>query len=368
MHDVEESQRVKEFVEAAVVASTIEAPLDPGLTFLELVELGGPLSLKKGQIDRHLPALYANSIQPGPAGRLLPASMQALMLCGGFGWVYEPDPINRHCLAFVHDTLRAIADELGDRYAQMDRRILATRGEAAGLRVQDTDAAITLMILAEALIEKDGVVRYQPGKEWIGTPPVDRSPLQTRRPSMVMDLLGPVRDIIARRTDGRPTTTDPLRAFEERLKSLGHAKFETWWRQTVIELQRTDPQLAPVSAVVLSAALCEASLIFVTDRARRLGNSMNFRDAERSPRHWKMDQLAGAARSGADPVLTPQAGDRCLELNRIRQRVHVGRLIDPDENPPRPDTNPQEAREARATADLVIGQVLMWVDRNPETR
>lgn len=362
--DFDEMQRIKEFVTSAVEASVLEAPLAPGLNYLELVTLGEPNGCKKGQIERHLPMLQAgNDIVMGPGGRYVPSPMVAQTMCGCLGFVYEPDPVNRSCLAFIQKTLKAIADDEGDASAQLERSVLVHRAEAEGLPNLDTEAAITLLLLAEALIEKNGIVRYRPGQDQMGRPL--KTPGQPLPKALLTRLRGPVRDVVARRSDGRPTAVEPLRAFEERLAGLGFQKFQAWWRQTVIELNHMDAHHSPISTVVLSASLCEATLIFAGVRARAMGKPLRFRDAEKQPRFWRMDQLATAAKNGDNSILTPQTADRCIELNRMRQRVHMSRLIDTEDNPPTPDTNPQEARDARATTDMVVGQVLKWLEANP---
>src|SRR5208283_144018 len=83
-----------------------------------------------------------------------------------------------------------------------------------------------------------------------------------------------VRDVIARRMDGRPKSAEPLGAFAEQLEKLGYGHFRLWWNQTVTELGRTDPASSPLSALVLAAALVEGALTFVVKHAQRLGLSV----------------------------------------------------------------------------------------------
>jgi hypothetical protein len=240
---------------------------------------------------------------------------------------------------------------------------MVARADAAGLLRKDVEVVITTMILAGALEDQNGVVTYRQGKKWVGGP-CDPIGQPLARP-MLGKMIPLVRDLIARRTDARAHTAEPLPAFEEKLAALGHGNFRIWWRLMVSEQSRTDPQLTPTSSVVLSAALCEAALIFVVDRAKLRGTSMQSKEFEKPPRQWRMDEIVRAARNGQDPILKSNVADRCLELSRMRQRLHVSRLIDPTDNPPRPDTRPEEAREARAVAELVVRQILEWLERNP---
>jgi hypothetical protein len=51
-------------------------------------------------------------------------------------------------------------------------------------------------------------------------------------------------------------------------------------------------------------------------------------------------------------------------LIKVRQRIHAGRMIS-DYPAGVPDLRPEESREAKATADLVVRRVLDWVRRYP---
>jgi hypothetical protein len=107
-----------------------------------------------------------------------------------------------------------------------------------------------------------------------------------------------VKDIIERRTDGRPQYVEPLDAFAEELDKLGHKPFSLWWTQTVAELRHSDPHSSPVSALVLAAAIVEGVLTFVVKHARSLG-AFRSPDFDRAPKTWKIDDLVKSAAKGA---------------------------------------------------------------------
>ena len=175
-----------------------------------------------------------------------------------------------------------------------------------------------------------------------------------------------VRDVIDRRTDGRPTHAEPLDAFGAQLQSLGYGKFRLWWTQTTAELNQTSAQSSPISETVLSAAIVEAVLTFVVKHARSLNlgvfASTNF---DGSPRTWKLDDLVASATSGRDSaILDATLRQRAEGLMRARQRIHAGRMLE-DFPAGVPDLRPEEARDARTTAELVVRRVLDWLERYP---
>jgi hypothetical protein len=168
-----------------------------------------------------------------------------------------------------------------------------------------------------------------------------------------------VKDVISRRTDGRPRHTEPFDVFAERLNSRGYAGFRLWWVPIVSELRRSDVQSASVSVCVLAAALVEGALTLLVKHARsqQVGpfRSSNF---ARDPRHWRIDDLVASAASGRpSSILDPATRSRADGLIQTRQRKHAGRML--SEHPAGvPDLRPEEARDAKQTADLVVRSVI----------
>jgi hypothetical protein len=175
-----------------------------------------------------------------------------------------------------------------------------------------------------------------------------------------------VKDIIERRTDGRPQHAEPLDAFAEQLDRLQYGPFRLWWTQTVAELRRGDAQSSPVSVCVLAAALVEGALTFVVRHARNRNLGV-FRSkaCDGDPRTWRIDDLVASAASGSDSaILDIPTKNRAEILIRTRQRIHAGRML--SEFPGGvPDLRPEEARDAKATAELVVRRVLDWLERYP---
>jgi hypothetical protein len=175
-----------------------------------------------------------------------------------------------------------------------------------------------------------------------------------------------VRDILERRTDGRQSRAEPLDAFGEALAGLGYGQFRLWWTQAVAELRRTDVESSPLSSLVLSAALVEGALAFVVKRGRALDlgpfASSDFRE---DPRRWKLEDLVtSASKGGPNAILDTSALRRADTLLRSRQRIHAGRMM--SEFPTGvPDLRPEEARDAKATTEIVVRRVLDWLDQHP---
>jgi hypothetical protein len=283
----------------------------------------------------------------------------------------EPDYKNFAAFDFVITELNARVRSDGVRNAAVERGVLVERAVAAGLPRNDTELAVTYLALMEQLTEKDGILRFKHANGVHQLPSetleqLNRTHSAPRRKDARVRADPIVRDIIERRADGRPQSVEPLDAFAEQLDRLKHGRFRLWWKQTVAELRCSDVQYSPVSVSVLAAALVEGSLTFVVNHARQLGLGV-FRspDFDRDPRTWKIDDLVTSAASGSDTaILDLQTKTRAEMLIRNRQRIHAGRML--SEFPTGvPDIRPEEARDAKATADQVVRRVLDWLQRFP---
>jgi hypothetical protein len=89
------------------------------------------------------------------------------------------------------------------------------------------------------------------------------------------------------------------------------------------------------------------------------------RTFEGDPKTWKLDDLVTSAAMGRDAaVLNDVARRRAQLLIGSRQRIHAGRMLSEHPGGP-PDIRPEEAREARETADLVVRAILDWLTQHP---
>lgn len=175
-----------------------------------------------------------------------------------------------------------------------------------------------------------------------------------------------VRDIVERRADGRCSSVEPLEAFSENLLPLGYGVFRSWWIQSVAELQRLELSLNPVAVAVISAALVEGCLTFVVKHARSLGlGVMGSKTFDGPPQTWKIDDLVSSASSGGPAaILDSSLRNRADFLIKVRQRIHAGRML-VDHPAGVPDLRPEEARDAKLTAELVVRRVIDWLERHP---
>ena len=251
----------------------------------------------------------------------------------------------------------------------MNRNVLAERAQIAGITRNDTEVAVTIMVLQDQLKEDAGVL--SPRWKVANAGPTCAERQAQAKPALRRNehrarAYQIVRDVVARRDDGRAAHAEPLDAFADTLSKLGDPAFRMWWTQTVGELRRTDPATSPMSATVLSAALVEAALTFTVRHARATGTgAFPSRTFDDGPRTWGLDDLtSGAAAGSANAILDGTARNRAVELARLRQRIHVGRLL--EESVGRvPDLRPEEARAARETAELVVRRIMDWLERHP---
>ena len=288
-------------------------------------------------------------------------------------WVFylpeDPDLRDFPAFDFVVSELNDRVRADGAARAQLERNVIVERAVAKGIRRNAIEAAITYQVMAKSLAEKDGVIRF-PNTADVGGLPSEqmkvRGQQQVHRKPYRARAYPIVRDLIARRTDGRPRSVEPLDAFADELDGLQFGKFRLWWTQTVAELRRSDPQLSPMSATVMAAALVEGVLTFVVKHARSR-NLEVFRSADfdRDQRTWKIDDLIRSAASGSSSaILDPQARARAEALCRTRQRIHAGRMLS-DYPAGVPDLRPDEARDAKGTAEQVVRCVLDWLQKYP---
>lgn len=356
-------QKVMAFLQIALECSVYVAPKEPGLTYAELLEVGKRVGLQAGEIGDALPRVATQYF--GRSGRLFLDHPDPMW--SHFAMRREPEYRNIEAFDFMHVQLNDLIRSEGARNARIDRAVLVDRAIAAGISRDHIEAAITISALCDVVVEKDNVLssRY-------GTP---IEPLPSMQPVMPVPvrnreergkIFGIVKDVVERRTDGRPKHAEPLDAFPEALARLGYGNFRLWWTQTVAELRTANYTTAPVSSLVLSAALVEGSLTFVVAHARAK-NFAVFRssDFKGEPRTWKIDELINSAASGGEAaILDEPTRHRAATLSKARQRIHAGRMLS-DYPTGVPDLRPEEARDGRATAEQVVRRVLDWLERYP---
>jgi hypothetical protein len=362
------NREISNLLNAAIECSIFLSPTDPGLTYQELLEVGKRAEYLDGEVRDA--AVSAGQRIPR-SGKLMLDKTTLHM------WAFlqreEPELRNFDAFDFVVDELNIRVKTDGMANARIDRNILIERAISKGIPQRDIEVAIVYQTLAGQLTEKDGIIRFShnTGVRELPSETLAKLSLGHGAPSRKTARIRAfpiVKDIIERRTDGRPQSVEPLDAFAEQLDKLSYGAFRLWWKQTVAELRRGDPNSAPVSVSVLAAALVEGALTFVVKHARNTSLGVfRSKDFDGDPRTWKIDDLVASAASGSDSaILDLQTKNRAETLIRTRQRIHAGRML--SEFPTGvPDIRPEEARDAKATADQVVRRVLDWLGRYPPT-
>jgi hypothetical protein len=327
------NQEVSSFLAAALECSVFCSPLQPGLTVEELIEVASRAGYQKGEV---MDALLRVTTRYFGQKLLLPSPTTMS------SWVFlapeDPDFRNFDAFDFVINELNTLAKAEGAARAAILRDVVVERAAAKGIDHRDIQLAITYQVMASILAEKDGVLRF-PNGQGVRALPSDQlrsTPQHTHRKPWRKKAYPLVKDIIERRSDGRPNYAEPLDAFADQLDSLNYGHFRLWWKQTVAELRQTDPNTAPTSSSVLAAALVEGVLTFVVNHARNMGRGVfQSKDFERPPRNWKIDDLvASATTGGATAILDTPTKNRAETLIRSRQRIHAGRFLSEFPNGP----------------------------------
>lgn len=355
---------VRAHLVAALECSVYVAPRDYGLAHTEILEVGRRLGFKDGEIGDAIPGAAAQAYFGD--SRLKP---QETHLWADFTFLEDPDYRDVAAFDFVCRELKELVRSAGARAARIERDVLVERAAAGRISRHNTEVAITILVLTARLVEKDGVLRFAQGKETypLASQQAAEGARYRPKPNETRRRVYPVvKDVVERRNDGRAPHAEPLDAFGDALTTLEYAPFRLWWAQTVSELRRLEPSAAPLGVAVLSAALVEAALTFVVKHAQKLKlGTLASKDFAGDPRSWKIDDLVkSAAAGGESAVLDDPTRRRADALIKVRQRIHAGRML--SEFPGGvPDLRPEEARDARATADAVVRRVLDWLERYP---
>lgn len=363
-----QSYQIVAFIRAALECSVYVAPALPGLTYLELTEVGRRLGYQPGEINDALKQVDVHE-NDGPRDHLMP-DFGALALAIDFHVTQEPDFRSYDAFDFVHVQMNDAARQAGRDRAALQREVLVERGVRRGLPRHDVEVAVTMLQLRQILRCEAGMISFPPNSGGYASPSEQRRDnprrVEARRRAELPKIHAAVKDVVARRVDGRPPSSEPFDAFAAALEGLGHGAFRTWWVQTVNELRLCDTQTSSLAATVLAAALVEGALTFVVKRARDLGMAtMASKSFEEPPHRWKIDDLVASAAAGRDAaILDNAARQRAEALVRSRQRIHAGRMLSEHPGGP-PDLRPEEAREAKATAEMVVRRVLDWLQRYP---
>jgi hypothetical protein len=348
---------VRQFLLAALECSIYIEPRSPGLTRDEIFEVARRDGFRDGEIGDALGQIRPECVTDKYQYPKTQAGIWCLFLHNE-----EPEYRNADAFEFVVSELKERVRSEGVSKAQIDRGVIVELAVAKGLPQIEVEAAITILIIGGYLTEKDGVLRFAPSRESFV---ISRPPSRLSRPipkEARANAYPLVKDVIERRNDGRKKYAEPLDAFADELDKLGYGPFRLWWKQMVLELRKLEPQSSPVSICVLAAALVEGALAFVVKHARTLGLTvLASKTFDENPRTWKIDELVTSACAGKESaILDEPLRHRAKHLIAVRQRIHAGRMLSDYPGGP-PDLRPEEPRDARETADLVVRRILDWL-------
>lgn len=368
MLTIQERQRQIAFLKACLECSIYVAPTDPGLTFEEIVEAGRSVGLQRGEISDAL-SQVTNAYGGSRRDRLMPDPNDVVMLLI-FDNPVEPDYRNASAFDFVFAQMHESARAYGAQSAKLERTVIVERGAAQQIPRNDIQVAVTILVLQGILLEQDGILRYARGREGFAAPNAQlaqrRGHTPARRHEARERAYPAVKDVIERRSDGRPASAEPFEAFAEALASLGYGPFRIWWNQMVAEVRQASTQTAPVTATVLAAALVEGALTFVVAHARALDLPvMASKTFEGSPTKWRLEDLITSAGNGNEAAILDKPTQlRASMLITSRQRIHAGRMLAEYPGGP-PDLQPEKARDALLTAEQVVRSIVDWLQRYP---
>ena len=352
-------QAVGSFVYDAIAASVFVEPDAPGLTLEEFIEVGGVFDLRRGELQDHL----NRQVENRSGARWIPGDMahELISFPGGF----RPDPRNFAAFHFVYERFVEAAREHGADGCWLLPDVVVAEGVSATVTEHDVRVALAAFRWARQLEVGSRGIRPRNGRWSWASPEVQRKQSGGNGPPDAdwAKLVTVVRDLVSRRTDGRPRSPNARVAFTDALSSIGHAHLQLWWRQLTSELSTLQPSTHPTSIIVIAAALAEGALAALVTHAKASGLTMT--EVKDDPLQWKLAELVRQAKRGTVPLLDDDLGRRCLELSEIRQRVHAGRLITKDPTRIAPDLRPEESQRATETLDRLLRRILDWLALHP---
>jgi hypothetical protein len=211
-------QEIISLLKAALECSVYVSPRDPGLTYEELATIGTTAGYLEGEVNdalRHVGSRFYG------VPRIAPAEQDI----GQWAFYFPENPEYKDyaALDFVFDELNLRLRSEGEARAQIERNVLVERAVAKGIERHNIEVAITWLVMAKQLVEKDSILRFAHRGAFARQLPsatramhqhVDAKPHKARAYPLV-------KDVMARRGDGRPRHPEPLDAFAEELALKG---------------------------------------------------------------------------------------------------------------------------------------------------
>lgn len=361
---------VAETIKLGLEATVYESPDAEGLSRREIIELCERFGFREGEILDALGQLQnGQKVEEFFRHDLITLPQDYIyFLVAHFGFK-EEDPRNLRLMAGILQCLEKDAKDLGRGNVSISVSTLARR-LAEEFQVSEQDVRVHIRLLEKYrcfsisgdYIEKPNQNSCSP--KFVES--ISAGQREGRRDGRrFAQIRGTVREIISRRNSGKPISTDPIKAFEEKFDLLKAKPLYAWWNAMVAEWKDLDDRRNSVSVLTLSASLCEGALAFFAASGIHSGLTMT-QKLPSDPRQWKLEALISAASTGGTTaLLVDPLRQRLVELNERRKALHPGSFIQlsiPLQKVP--EIRPEQAVEARSVVHLLLRTIVDWLARN----
>ena len=215
LNSYQHRQQVGEFTKTALECSAYLAPTEFGLTRAELLDVAAQTGYQQGEVLDSL----QDSTEPLEMNgdRHVPKHTG---IWSQFHFCKEPDYRNFSAIEFICTALQQLVRSEGIGGAKLERAVAVERAVATGISQIDAQAAVTILVHDKHFTEKEGVIRFAPGRDHYPLPSEQRAQSARREPigraidaNKRAQIYAAVQDVISRRSDGRPSASEPFTAF-----------------------------------------------------------------------------------------------------------------------------------------------------------
>ena len=172
-------QGIVAFLKAALECSVYICPLDPGLTYGELVQAAEDADFLEGEIKDGVRSSVTEYY--GSNDKKINLGHHDAILLNTFFGEEEPDYRNKVAFHRVFEAMRYLVREKGIANAFIDRPMLVERCVANQVSVHDVQVAIAVLLLNKILCMDSKGISFAHGRESYGSPG-DPGNLQRRSP------------------------------------------------------------------------------------------------------------------------------------------------------------------------------------------
>jgi hypothetical protein len=150
------SAKGEKFIAEALECGVFANPREPGLTFAEINEIGARAGFREGEIGDAFVTMGLQTM--GRGSKLLGPERQTTVTWKVF-LPETPEYRDLEAFDFVYSEFAELARNLGQAKARMERDTLVSRAVSRGVSETGIEAAITILMLADHMVEKAGTLR-----------------------------------------------------------------------------------------------------------------------------------------------------------------------------------------------------------------